>query len=186
MPYIQTISPEQASGQLKDIYDQLLQSRGKLAEVHKIQSLNPPSLLHHMELYMSLMFSQSPLQRYQREMMAVVVSAANRCEYCYTHHGAALNHYWKDSGKVAQLQRDYTQLALSPTDQLLCQLAEALTLAPESITPEDHLDPLRESGLDDRALLDATQIIAYFNFVNRLVLGLGVALEEDKGEGFMY
>ncbi|EMR01636.1 peroxidase-related enzyme [Cesiribacter andamanensis] len=186
MPHIKTIGPDEATGQLKEIYDQLLQSRGKLAGVHQIQSLNPPSLLHHMELYMSLMFAQSPLQRYQREMMAVVVSATNRCAYCAAHHGAALQHYWKDERKIAQLQRDYTQLDLGDTDLLLCQLAEALTLAPESITPDEHLQPLRETGLDDRALLDATLVISYFNFVNRLVLGLGVALEEDKGEGYLY
>lgn len=186
MPYIQTIDPAEASGQLKEVYNQLLESRGKVAEVHKIQSLHPESLLQHMELYMGIMFGQSPLKRYQREMMAVVVSATNRCPYCYTHHGAALNQYWKDEKKIWQLQRDYTQLQLEPVDQLLCQLAEALTLAPESINPEEHLQPLREQGLDDRALLDATLVISYFNFVNRLVLGLGVELEADKGEGYKY
>ena len=42
------------------------------------------------------------------------------------------------------------------------------------------------AGLVERAILDAALVIAYFNFVNRLVLGLGVQLEQDKGEGYKY
>ncbi len=45
---------------------------------------------------------------------------------------------------------------------------------------------LKETGLDDRAILDATLVVAYFNFVNRMVLSLGVQLEEQNGEGFRY
>ena len=100
MPYIEVIEHAQAEGKLKEVYDHLLETRGKLAEVHKIQSLNPESIMNHMDLYMTIMFGQSPLKRYQREMIAVVVSAVNDCEYCQTHHGAALNHFWKDEAKV--------------------------------------------------------------------------------------
>ncbi|MDZ7659008.1 MAG: carboxymuconolactone decarboxylase family protein [Fodinibius sp.] len=59
----------------------------------------------HMDLYMSIMFSKSPLSRAQREMMAVVVSVANDCEYCQQHHGQALNHYWKDRNRIKQLRQ---------------------------------------------------------------------------------
>lgn len=55
--------------------------RGKLAEVHKIQSLNSATFVLQMDLYMAIMYAKSPLNRAQREMMAVVVSAANYCDY---------------------------------------------------------------------------------------------------------
>ncbi|MEL6864685.1 MAG: hypothetical protein AAFP19_09705, partial [Bacteroidota bacterium] len=74
MPHIQVIQHEEAEGRLKEIYDELVQSRGKLAEVHKTQSLNPETIVAHMDLYMKIMYNKSPLRRYQREMMAVVVS----------------------------------------------------------------------------------------------------------------
>lgn len=45
MANIKTISPEQADGELKKIYENLLETRGKIAEVHKIQSLNPEALV---------------------------------------------------------------------------------------------------------------------------------------------
>jgi uncharacterized peroxidase-related enzyme len=85
MSNIKVISLEEADGRLKEIYVDLIERRGKLAAVHTIQSLNPESIIAHMELYMTLMFSQSPLSRAQREMIAVVVSAANGCNYCKPH-----------------------------------------------------------------------------------------------------
>jgi alkylhydroperoxidase family enzyme len=51
-----------------------------------------------------------------------------------------------------------------------------LTLTPREIRRE-HLDPLRKAGLDDRGILEAVEVTAYFNFVNRLADGLGVSLE---------
>ncbi len=85
MAHIETTDPKNARGNLKEIYDQLLETRGKIAEVHKIQSLNPEALVSHMDLYMTIMFGKSPLRRYQREMLGVVTSAVNKCAYCNNH-----------------------------------------------------------------------------------------------------
>lgn len=186
MPYIKVIKHAEAEGELKEIYDHLLETRGKLAEVHKIQSLNPKSIMNHMDLYMTIMFGKSPLKRYQREMIAVVVSAANQCEYCQVHHGAALNHFWRDQAKVEQLWADHRSVALSDVDRLLCAYAHALSVQPGQIQESDFVQPLKKLGIEDRAILDASLVVAYFNFVNRLVLGLGVHLESDRGEGYHY
>lgn len=186
MAYIKSIPYEEATGELKEIYDNITQKRGKLAEVHKIQGLNPASIVRHMDLYMTLMFGKSPLKRYQRELLAVVVSAANNCEYCQVHHRIALNHYWKDQKKVQQLSKDFTKADLSEVDRLLCKYAYDLTLYPTRIKEETHIKVLKTAGLDDRAILDAALIISYFNFVNRMILGLGVNLEEDGGVGYKY
>lgn len=185
MPHIRVIEHSEAEGQLKEIYDNLIAKRGKLAEVHKIQSLNPESIVKHMELYMSIMYSKSPLSRAQREMIAVVVSVANNCKYCQIHHAEALNHYWKDQSKIDQLKRDFSKLDLPAIDLLLCEMAWQLTRIP-SITTETIILKLKEFGLEDRAILDATLVIAYFNFVNRTVLGLDVKLEQDNGAGYKY
>jgi len=185
MPFIKVIEYAEAEGELKLIYDELVSKRGKLAEVHKIQSLNPESIVKHMDLYMTVMFSKSPLSRAQREMIAVVVSVANNCEYCQTHHEQALNHYWKDDEKIKTLKRDFSKVDISSVDLKLCELAWNLTRIP-SVSTQSLIEVLKADGLDDRAILDATLVIAYFNFVNRLVLGLGVNLESDKGEGYKY
>ncbi len=185
MAYIETLSPGQAEGDLKKVYDALEKSRGKIAEVHKIQSLNPSALAAHMELYMTLMFGKSPLKRYQREMLGVVVSAANGCDYCINHHEEALLAYWKDADKTRLLHTDRSRLDLEKTDTLLCDLAEKLTLNHHQSYEQD-ISGLQQAGLQDRAILDAVQIIAYFNFVNRMVLGLGVEFSEEEKKGYMY
>ncbi|MCC5914434.1 MAG: peroxidase-related enzyme [Balneolaceae bacterium] len=185
MAHIKTIAPEESDGRLSEVYDHLTETRGKIAEVHKIQSLNPEALMAHMELYMTIMFGKSPLKRYQREMLGVVTSAANRCEYCINHHLEALLAYWKDEEKARLLVRNRSEIDLSQTDQMLCDLAEKLTL---NHNPDysDDIVAFQKAGLDDRAILDAVQIIAYFNFVNRMVLGLGVEFSEEEMKGYRY
>ncbi len=188
MTYIKVIQHEEAEGRLKEIYDDLVKKRGKLAEVHKIQSLNPESIMNHMDLYMTVMFGKSPLKRYQREMMAVIVSVNNNCEYCQVHHGHVLNYFWKDDEKVKLLRNDFVKVDLDEVDMKLCNLAMDLTIRPGMDNHQStHLEPLKNLGLDDRAILDATLVIAYFNFVNRIVLGLGIKLEENgQDDGYKF
>ncbi|MBN4051986.1 peroxidase-related enzyme [Cytophagaceae bacterium AH-315-L13] len=185
MAYIYTIPPENATNELKKVYEDIKTRRGKLADVHKIFSLNPDAMLKHMELYQSVMFGKSPLKRYQREMMAVIVSIANKCEYCILHHCEALNHFWKDDKKVKQLQTNYKSLELPIADKQLCYYAWDLTKNPKKIN-QKYIDELKKAGLNDRTILDANLVIAYFNFVNRTVLGLGVYADTKEVTGYNY
>lgn len=186
MARIRAIDETEAEGELRDIYADLTRSRGKLAEVHKIQSLNPRSIRDHMALYMTTMFAKSPLTRAEREMIAVVVSATNECSYCIAHHGEALLHFWKDRSRVDALVRDRADLSgLTDRERSLCTYARSVTEAPASPAVGRAFDAMRETGLDDRAMLDATLVVSYFNFVNRMVLSLGVELEQDAG-GYSY
>jgi uncharacterized peroxidase-related enzyme len=185
MSLINVIQPEEAKGELKQVYDDLLKSRGAIAEVHKIQSLNPRSIVNHMDLYMTLMYGKSPIKRVVREMMAVVVSKANNCEYCQVHHVEAMNHYWKDDEKTESFRKDYKSVELTEMNSLLCEFAHEHTVNPSS-DKEELIFKLKDLGIDDKAILDATMIIAYFNFVNRIVLGLKVGLESNTGKGYIF
>lgn len=62
----------------------------------------------------------------------------------------------------------------------LCEYARKLTVSPGAMV-EDDLAPMRAVGLDDRAIVDANQVVAYFNYANRVVDGLGVELEDHWG-----
>lgn len=184
-PWIRVIQPEEATGRLKEVYDETLRKRGKLAEVHKIQSLNPDSLAAHMALYMTLMFGPSPLPRRERELIGVAVSRTNGCAYCVAHHSDAMSRYEKRPAVIQAVQEARWD-RLETRDAALCRYASDLTKAPAAMT-EQELSPLRAAGLTDQEILDAAQIAAYFNFVNRLVLGLGVAVEDAaQREGYRY
>lgn len=186
MSRIKVVQPEEATGRLKEIYDQLKQQRGQIAEVHKIQSLRPESIVKHIDLYMEIMFTKSELSRAHREMIAVVVSITNGCNYCAAHHGSALNHYWKNDQKLQQLKTNYSKADLTAAELALCQFAETLTKTPEETLQTDLNKNLRTQGFTDEAILDATLVVAYFNFVNRIVLNLEVKLEQDGGTNYKY
>ncbi len=109
--------------------------------MHKSQS--PKSIVNHMDLYMTIMFGKSPLKRYQREMIAVVVSSANDCTYCLRHHGDALNHFWKDPSRVDTLSNDYTTVGLNATDIAICEYAKKLTLNASGLTEDDEVAALK-------------------------------------------
>ena len=186
MPRIEVIEHSEATGKLKEIYDGLAKRRGKLADVHKIQSLRPKSITAHMDLYMEIMYSRSELSRAERELIGTIVSITNGCKYCTKHHAEALNFYWKDDAKIEKLiSEDYTKI-LSRKELALGEFSKHLTKHPEKHDSEDFTPKLRELGLSDAAILDAVLVTAYFNFVNRIVLSLGVQLEDDKGAGYKY
>jgi alkylhydroperoxidase family enzyme len=81
MSWIRTIPDDQAEGPLKEQYDAAYRRAGRVYHVVRIMSLNPAVMKASLELYRAIMFGPSPLSRRQREMLAVVVSQANRCEY---------------------------------------------------------------------------------------------------------
>lgn len=186
MSFISTIDPAHAEGELKEIYRNILESRGKIAEVHKLQSLNPPTIVHHMDLYMSIMYSKSPLKRVIREMIGVVVSLTNQCEYCVGHHAEAVNHYWKDESRMERFLSNYHLADLNPRELALCEYAAALTKTPEVTSDGSWVKKLKDLGCSDREILDATLVVAYFNFVNRMVLSLGAKVSDEEVGGYKY
>jgi uncharacterized peroxidase-related enzyme len=95
-------------------------------------------------------------------------------------HGAALT---RESGDVSLAET----VASGRFDQLeermaaLCRYAVKLTTAPHAMERSDAED-LRGVGLDDRGIVDANQVVSYFNYINRVADGLGVELEESWPE----
>jgi len=178
MPWIKTIAPEEADGDLAALYRAIGSARGGVANVHRAQSLNPRALRAHLALYKAVVFARSPLSRIARERIAVVVSAANGCPYCVSHHAAALGQLGDDPAVIDALARGEPPAGLPPADVALLRWASDLARAPDRCD-EAAVAELRARGFDDRAILDGALTVAYFSFVNRLVLALGVAVESD-------
>ncbi len=81
MPWIKTIAHEQATGRLKKLFDEAILRAGRVFNILRIQSLNPPVLDASTRLYVAVMHGPSSLTRTEREMLATVTSWANRCFY---------------------------------------------------------------------------------------------------------
>jgi len=92
------------------------------------------------------------------------------------HHGAGLRTLTGDAGLAAALARDHRSARLTVADRAMLDYAVKLTRAPAEISAAD-VEGLRAAGLSDAAILDVCQIVAYYNYVNRLADGLGVELE---------
>jgi len=78
---------------------------------------------------------------------------------------------------VHALASDWRTAPLSEADRALCAFAAKLTKTPTEMSPVD-LDELRATGFDDRAIHDATHVIGYFNYINRIADALGVEPED--------
>ncbi len=75
------------------------------------------------------------------------------------------------------MKADWTRASLTPRRRALCEFAAKLTREPAAMREQD-VQALRAAGLDDREILDAVQVIGYFNYINRLVEALGVPPED--------
>ena len=181
MAYIPTISENDATGELAEWYRRAANPDGTVDNVMKVHSLNPDTLRTHFEMYRAAMHKPSPLSRAEREMVAVVVSRLNGCRYCLRHHHAGLVRLLGDDRKTAAdtLASGETD-ALTDRERAMVAYAARLTSTPQKMSEHDIVT-LRDAGLDDRAILDLTQCVGYFCYVNRIVTGLGVELGNGEG-----
>ncbi len=184
MSWIEQIEVSEADGKLAETYAALIEQRGKVSNILKVHSLNPAAMGNHLELYMTLMFGRSGLSRLEREAIAVVVSASNECAYCVNHHAESLRNYLEDDDTIGLLMAADGLETLEPRLSNIVRHAEKLTTAPGAMTESD-LGELRAEGLSDRDILDLTLIVGYFNFVNRIAMGLGVRFTEEEVSGYL-
>jgi uncharacterized peroxidase-related enzyme len=112
----------------------------------------------------------------QSELVALVVSATNGCAYCVAHHGPRLTAALGDEALARAVALDYRVANLSAQDRVLLDYAVALTCEPSERKLED-VDRMREYGFGDAAIVRATEVAAFYGYINRVVSGLGVELE---------
>ncbi len=180
MAYIETISEADATGELARWYQRAGNPDGTVDNVMRIHSLNVETLRTHFEMYTATMHRPSPLSRAEREMVAVAISRLNGCDYCLAHHRAGLERLLPKRPGLAEALAGGETGDLGPREAALVAFATALTVSPGRMSEADVAE-LRTGGLDDRAILDLAQVVGYFNYVNRIVTGLGVELGDNEG-----
>jgi alkylhydroperoxidase family enzyme len=81
MAWIRRVSDEDAKGLVASIYEAARRRAGRVFEIVRLQSLHPEALHAGLDLYLSVVRGRSPLRRWEREAIAVLVSQANACHY---------------------------------------------------------------------------------------------------------
>ena len=118
-------------------------------------------------MYNDLMLGGSGLSKLEREMVAVVVSAANQCHYCLVAHGAAVRQLSGDPLLGEELVTNWRVAPLTPRQRAMLEFAHLLTVAPAEVEEVDRAT-LRAHGLSDRDIWDLAALTAFFNMSNRI------------------
>ncbi|WP_299902143.1 carboxymuconolactone decarboxylase family protein [uncultured Aquimarina sp.] len=183
MAWIQEITFENAKGQLKRLYERVKGPNNNVDNVLSIHSLRPHTLVGHMGLYKNVLHnSNNTLPKWYLETLGVYVSFLNQCDYCVAHHSAGLKRLLADDLKFKQItnciQKDDAASYFDTKYLEGMQYAKKLTLSHHTITKMD-IDSLRDHNLTDGEILEINQVVSYFNYVNRTVVGLGVNTDGD-------
>ena len=78
-----------------------------------------------------------------------------------------------DANLAGQVKLNYLRANLPPRSKALAKFAELVTRKPASVRRHD-VEALRKHGLSDRDILDAVEVIAYFNYITRVADALGI------------
>jgi len=184
MPWINTISYEDASGKLRRLYDRVKGPDNNIDNIMMMHSLRPHTMEGHMAIYKYVLHHTcNTLPKWYLETIGVWVSSLNHCDYCVEHHFAGLTRLLDDDQRAGALRaaieaRNIDAAPLDETQKLGLIYAEQLTVNPVALT-EDLVIQLRSAGFSDGEILEINQIAAYFNYANRTVLGLGCSTDGD-------
>ncbi|WP_288873318.1 alkylhydroperoxidase domain protein [uncultured Corynebacterium sp.] len=117
--------------------------------------------------------TEGGLGRAERELAATVASRLNGCEYCASVHQARSKEEGGDAEAIDRLLNEGVEADLGSNEwDAIRHAAVALTRTPFAFGAE-HVEALREVGLDDLAIIDVINSSAFFNWANRLMLTLG-------------
>jgi uncharacterized peroxidase-related enzyme len=183
MTWIKTISYDDSEGRLRQLYDRVRGPGENVDNIMMAHSLRPHSMDGHMTLYKNVLHhSSNTVPKWFLETLGVLVSHINQCAYCVEHHFAGLRRLLNDDARALSIRkasegRSFTGV-FDAKEQ--CGLAYALKLteAAHTVATAD-IDAMREAGFDDGQILEINQVVAYFAYANRTVLGLGVTTDGD-------
>lgn len=181
--WIQMIPETEATGALKEIYARAMTPHGTVDNVMKVHSLRPRTMEGHMALYRSVLHSpELSFPLWFLEVIASYTSILNRCAYSLTHHFANVRRLLCDDARVdrilAALEDREPEREFQGKELVALRYAAKLTSDVANVTQDDVL-ALRRVGCDDGEILEINQVIAYFNYSNRVLNGLGVTTEGD-------
>ena len=142
---------------------------GFVPNVFRVYAFRPQRLSAWFAHFRQLHEPTEGLSAADREMVAVVVSAANGCLYCLVAHGAALREELGEPVLGERISYDWRRADLDPRRRAICAYAEKLTLRPREVTRDD-LQTLLDAGLSTGEAWDVAELAAMYNLTNRMAM----------------
>jgi uncharacterized peroxidase-related enzyme len=156
------LSPEMAA-----YFAKCEEKLGFVPNVLKAYAFDMAKLSAFVAMYNDLMLAPSGLSKLEREMIAVAVSAHNRCYYCLVAHGAAVRQLTGDPPLGELMAMNYRAARLSKRHRAMLDLAVKLTAEPWLVEEEDR-ERVRRAGFSDRDIWDIAAVAGFFNMTNRV------------------
>src|ERR1700741_3404339 len=151
--------PEVLDDDLRELFALCTEKLGIVPNVLRAYSLRPQKLRNFVAMYDELMLAPSGLSKLEREMIAVVVSSANRCYYCLVAHGQAVRQYSGDPQLGEMMVMNYRVADLPTRQRAMLDFAWKLTLTPFDVGDADR-ESLRGLGFSERDLYDLCDVVA--------------------------
>ena len=172
MTYVNEIEETQANPQLRGIYGNIEQNMGFLPHYFKALGAMPQAIEGQLQLSGAVM-NDGALTKTEKEQIGVVVSGINASSYCLVIHMELLRRLGVEKALARKLVNDYENAAVPDKMKALFRFADKLTRKPVEIE-EDDISALKAAGWDEAAIRETVLTVAYFNYVNRVSLGLGL------------
>jgi len=154
-------------------FDICQEKLGMIPNVLTAYSQNLKQLDGFSRLYNELMMGESELSKLEREMVAVVVSAENKCFYCLVAHGAAVRVLSGDPTLGEHLVMNYRTATLDKRQRAMLDYASLLTHSPATVG-EEQVQALRDAGFSDGGIWDLGNVIGFYNMSNRVAITSGM------------
>jgi uncharacterized peroxidase-related enzyme len=172
--WVATVAPEDAEGRLKEAYDWQAARLGAPTEFTQLGSLHPDLVYERLRLYKVVEDVPSTLAETERLLAVYVTSVLNDTPHCASGARAKLEAIGTDEALLARVDAD--PVAPATGDERLdvvLRYASTLTRSPGGVTAAE-IDELRSVGLDDADIVALNNLVAYYNYVNRVATGLGL------------
>lgn len=166
-PTALALPPGELSPAMQAYFAKCEEKIGFVANVLKAHAFDNAKLEAFVAFYNELMLAPSGLSKLEREMIAVVVSACNRCFYCLAAHGTAVRQLSGDALLGEMMALNWRAAELGPRHLAMLAFVEKLTLTPHLIEEADR-GALRMAGFAERDLWDIAAVAAFYNMSNRL------------------
>jgi len=183
MAWIKTIGYDMASDKLKQLYNKIKGPDNYIDNIMLVHGLRPNTLEGHMALYKNALHHQNnTLPKWLLEAIGGYVSVLNECSYCIKHHFTGMERHLNDdsvSDKIKEaLESDAPEMYFAGKELAIMDYVRKLTLLPGEVKQKD-VSLLQITGVPDTEILEINQVVAYFAYANRTVLGLGVDTENE-------
>lgn len=151
---------------------------GFVPNVFRAYTPDVEKLHHFRNMYNDLMLADSPLSKLEREMIAVVVSAVNRCHYCLIAHGAAVRALSGDARLGDTLVTNYRAAALDKRQRAMLDFAHKLAATPAEMGAADRA-VLGAAGFSDLAIFHIASVVGFFSMSNRVAAAVDMRPNDE-------